>query len=73
MSEVRRSAHRQLYIWSESPLSGGMTVWHLRDFVATLDQEGVADGEYVTVHKAYDTLHTTNLSVNVREEVPSLP
>ena len=73
MSEVRRSAHRQLFIRSDGPLSGGMTVWHLRDFVATLDREGVADSEPVTDHHANDTRHLINLSVNVHEETPVLP
>jgi hypothetical protein len=43
VAKVTRSRSSSLYVRSQPPVQGGMTVWALRDFVRALDAEGVSD------------------------------
>lgn len=68
MSRVSRSRWQSdLSISSESPLSGSLTVYHLREFVKTLDENKVDDKVTVTAHHANDTRHFIRLSVVITE------
>ena len=64
MAEVKRSRSSSLYIRSQPPCQGGMTVWALRDFVRTLDAEGVSDETTVACHHNHETKHLIALSVH---------
>jgi hypothetical protein len=61
MAKVNRSRSSSLRISSEPPPQGGMTVWALRDFVRTLDAEGVSDKTRVTCEHRHDTRHLSGL------------
>jgi len=65
MAEVTRSASRSVHISSQPPVTGGMSVWALRDFVRTLDAEQIPDDARVQYHRADDTMHLVRLSVRV--------
>lgn len=66
MAKVVRSRSSSLQIRSQPPYQGGMTVWALRDFVRTLDVEGVSDETRVHCDHNHDTRHLAALWV--REE-----
>jgi hypothetical protein len=69
MAEVVRSTTRRLFVRSRS--SDRMAVWHLRDFVRALDEEGVDGDVHVTAQKS-TTGHLTTLTVVVTEtELPT--
>lgn len=63
MAEVARSRSSSLRIRSSPPYQGSMTVWALRDFVRTLDAEGVSDESTVTCEHNHDTRHLSALWV----------
>lgn len=63
MAEVKRTRSASLYICSRPPYQGSMTVWALRDFVRTLDAEGVSDKTTVDCRHNHQTCHLVSLSV----------
>lgn len=69
MAKVTRSATRNTYIRSEYPHQGSMTVWALRDFVRTLDAEGIPDDATLSAERNHSTLHFIGLNVRVTTEV----
>ncbi len=68
MATVTKSASRSIYIASEPPYQGSMTVWALRDFVRALDEHGIPDNATLTATHATDTQHFTGIYVRVTTE-----
>lgn len=69
MAKVTTSASRTVYIRSESPYQGSMSVWALRDFLKAVDELGVPDNAALTCHKAHDTQHFIGISVRVTTDI----
>ena len=65
MSKISRREEWHTYVTSDSPISGGLTVYQLRDFVKALDKAHVTDSALVTAHHANDTRHLIRLSAHV--------
>lgn len=69
MAVIEQSSwKRTIYVSSESPVSGGLTVRELRDFVHALDEVATPGGTLVDAHHANDTRHLIRLSVHVVED-----
>lgn len=64
MADIKRTPYTSRVSIRSTPVgSGGVTAWHLRDFVATMDKAGVPDKATLTAHHANDTRHFEAISV----------
>ena len=68
MSEYRAKVTKSdttysVYVASTPPFSGGMEVWHLRDFLRAVDASGIPDDAKVSAASSHDTGHFIGVSV----------
>jgi hypothetical protein len=64
MAKISISAtSRSIYIASDPPYAGDMTLWALRDFVRSCDEAGIPDEAKLVAHHATETRHLVNVSV----------
>ena len=73
MAKVKRSANRTTYVSTTPVVSGGLTAWHVRDFVRSLDDAGVPDNARLTAHHSDSTRHFEGISVHHTEEIDGWP
>ncbi|MCI0583397.1 MAG: hypothetical protein L0227_11030 [Chloroflexi bacterium] len=59
-----RPYSRRVYVRTPGVISGGLTVWHIREFAKALDQAGIPDSAMIDSRKANDTLHLVELSAH---------
>jgi len=69
MAKITKSASRSIYIRSNHPMHGSMTVGALRDFLKAIDEHGVPDTATLSAHKDHNTLHFTAVSVRHTTEI----
>ena len=59
------------YVRTPPVISGGLTAWHLRQFVLALDAAEIPDSALINERKAYDTLHLIELSTRIERTLPA--
>jgi hypothetical protein len=64
----RRPFVSRTYVRTPGVISGGLTVWHVREWVKALDTAEIPDSALVNPHMATDTMHLIELSA-YREDV----
>lgn len=69
MAKVTRSAGLSIYISSEPPTRGTMTVWALRDFLRAVDEAGIPDTATLSAERNHNTMAFTAVSVRHSVEV----
>lgn len=68
MAKINKKASKSVYVASDSPYTGSITLWMLRDFLDTCETAGIPQNTKVKAHRS-DVGHFTGVSVSYDVDV----